>query len=120
MTDPDALGARPGLLARAAAVGLVAGAGGTVVLVLLGRSMLDASTLVFALAALVGGFGLTSWATTLWLGDVVEAVLREAEGDTGWTKGGANVAFSLLTALGGGGMVGVAVATAVLSTLGIG
>ena len=72
----------------------------------------SASAVAFSLAALVFGFGLAAWATTLLLGTTLSAMAETVDAD--WTVAGTRQAMAVLAALGGGAMVGTALATAVL------
>jgi hypothetical protein len=104
-----------GALLVGIAIGLVLPPG----FVLAGDRVAVASSTGFALGALVLGFGLTIWATTVWMGDVFETFLRTTVGDTEWSKEGGAVAFSLITALGVGMMLGSVASTVVLRALGV-
>ncbi len=87
-------------------VGFVIGAVLTVILALSGSGDSDGSAVVFSLGALVFGFGLTTWATALLVGDAIEGALS---GRSGWTREAAARAFSIVTVLGFGSMVGAIV-----------
>lgn len=114
MTEPRGPWAARGHLLRAALLGVFGGALLTLALFLTGGEVRTASSTAFALGALVFGFGLTVWASTVWIGDAIEAYLAQAVGDTDWSKERAGAAFSLLTVAGFGAMVGASLVTALL------
>jgi len=105
-------------LGAALGIGVVAGALLAFGFVTTGSSVHVASETAFSIGALVFGFAIAVWATTVWIGDAFAAYLEIAVGDTEWSKQSAGAAFSLLSALGLGAMVGSSLATALLRLLG--
>ena len=98
-------------------VGLGGIGGGALVMVALfgvGFGTADASATAFSLGALVFGFGLTTWATSLLIGNALQVFLRSS---SRWSRERAASAFSVLTALGLGAMVGASLATVVVQAL---
>lgn len=106
-------------LGRAAVLGLLAGGTIAIGLVATGSTVQDSSSTAFALGALVMGFGLTTWATSIWLGDVLETFLVTTETGSDWTKADAVTAFSVITMVGGGAMVGSVLVTLAMWSLGM-
>ena len=119
LTDPHRLWAEPRRLGKALAVGAALGVLLPIAFVLAGDRVAVASSTGFSIGALILGFGLTIWATTVWMGDAFETFLGTAVGDTEWSKGGAAVAFSLITAVGVGIMAGSVAGTLLLRSLGL-
>lgn len=101
-------------LARLAVLGIVLGAGGVLALVAAGRNARVVSAIVFSLAALVFGFGLSAWAGTLLLGESFERVHAMLDVDADWTAADSRQAMAVLAAVGGGAMVGVVAVTVLL------
>jgi hypothetical protein len=106
-------------LARTAAFGVAAGLVAVFGLsVAAGWPLREASAVGFSLAALVFGFGLTTWATAVLLGESIGRVVEATDSASDWTEAGARQAMSHLSALGGGGMAGAVVATVLLRLAG--
>ena len=95
--------------------------GGLAVLVVAsaGRSTGDAGDLVFAVGALAFGFGLTTWATFVMIGDVLESLSESLAVSEDFSAAGSQAAMALLAALGAGVMVGSAAVGATLMRLGL-
>ncbi|WP_211194940.1 DUF7268 family protein [Halorhabdus amylolytica] len=75
-----------------------------------------ATDTAFALGALVFGFGLTTWAGAVGLGETIERMHEYADTTSRWTEAGARRAFATLTWFGSGwlfGAVGTAIALGV-------
>ena len=100
------------VLARAAGIGLVAGAILVAGLALAGWSADEASATAFSLAALVFGFGLTAWSGTLLLAETLAGA--HAALDRDWSAADTRQAMAVLAVIGAAGMVGAAVATIAL------
>lgn len=99
-------------LARAAVFGAVGGGGLVLVLVVAGWSRSNASAVAFSLAAIVFGFGLTVWATTLLLGESLAGM--HATLDRDWNAADTRRAMAILTIIGAIGMVSASVMTILL------
>lgn len=108
MTDDRDLAA----LAHAALLGAVVGGGLVVAFVVAGWSRNDASAVAFSLAALVFGFGLTVWASTLLLGESLTGM--HATLDRDWSGADTRQAMAILTVCGAAGMVSASVMTILL------
>lgn len=110
MADDDDRGLA--VLARAALLGAVVGGGLVVVFVVAGWSRSDASAVAFSLAALVFGFGLTVWASTLLLGESLAGMHATLDHD--WKAADTRQAMAILTIIGASGMVSASVVTILL------
>lgn len=100
------------ILARSAVFGAVSGSGLTIVLAIIGQSQSEASAVAFSLAALVFGFGLTVWASTLLLSESLRGM--HAALDRDWNATNTRQAMAVLTVFGAAGMIGASVATTLL------
>ncbi|WP_122089168.1 DUF7268 family protein [Halalkalicoccus subterraneus] len=101
----------PGLT-RAVTFGAIGGGGLVIVFVVAGWSRSDASAVAFSLAALVFGFGLTVWASTLLLGESLAGM--HATLDRDWNAADTQWAMAILTIVGAAGMVSASVVTILL------
>lgn len=72
---------------------------------------------VFALAALVFGFGLFGWSSAALSGRTIENAQRHLDISTGWTETNARRAMARIGGFGAGGMVGVVLTTLLLRIL---
>ncbi|WP_210408938.1 DUF7268 family protein [Halorhabdus rudnickae] len=106
----------PGRSVRAAArivlAGIAVGIGASLALLAVDTPK-GATDTAFALGALIFGFGLTTWAGAVGLGETIERMHEYADTDSGWTEAGARRAFATLTWFGSGwlfGAVGTAIA----------
>ncbi len=112
----DFLVAAPGrVLLKVGSGGFGGGAILTVALVAVGSPLADASASAFSLGTLFFGFGLATWATALWIGDALQAFFGRK--GSNWNRENAARAFSIVTVLGVGGMLGAMVVTIVLGAL---
>ena len=113
MTDAASVFASPTALVKSTAVGIVASSVFQIGLVIVGYDVATASSLSFSIGALLLGFGMTVWATTVWIGDAFGAFLSLKVDDRTWSKRDAAAAFSIITVFGFGAMIG-SVATTLL------
>ncbi|EMA49784.1 MULTISPECIES: DUF7268 family protein [Halococcus] len=102
------------LLATAGAVGVVAGALALFALAAV-RTPEFASTQTFAVGALVLGFAVLGWSGSVLAGNAVETLQTHLDTDTGWTERDSRRAMARLVGFGVGVMIGVVVATTLLS-----
>jgi hypothetical protein len=107
----------PRTLARVSTAGFVAAAIAVLAGVAIGRPVRDVNTLVFSLGALVFGFGLSSWASALLLGNSLDMTASLADLDRDWSSADIADAMSLLTAFGAGVMVGGALLTELIASV---
>lgn len=101
------LRARVRLVGSAAAVGFALGVVALGALALRTGEPRFASTQVFALGALVLGFGVLGWSGSILVGDSVETAQRYTERRTDWTERDSRRAMARLSGAGAGAMLGV-------------
>lgn len=107
------VGPRARIVASALAVGFVVGA--LAMLVLSARTgARPASTQVFALAALVLGFGVLGWSGSMFAGRAVEEMQTYLDTGTHWTERDSRRAMTRIASAGAGAMLAVVVVTPVL------
>ncbi|ADJ13879.1 DUF7268 family protein [Halalkalicoccus jeotgali] len=99
-------------LARAALLGAVVGGGLVIVFIIAGWSRGDASDVAFSLSALVFGFGLTVWASTVLLSESLAGMHTTL--DREWSAADTRRAMAVLTVLGAAGMVSASIMTILL------
>ncbi|WP_247729135.1 DUF7268 family protein [Halovivax limisalsi] len=73
-----------------------------------------ATDTAFALGALVCGFGVTAWSSTVGLGETIEGLQQHLGNNSGWTNAGARRAFFVLSWTGAGWMIAAALTSILL------
>lgn len=104
------LSIRVRLVGSAAFVGFILAGTGVLALSLVEDTRF-ASEQVFALSALVFGFGLLGWASAALSGRTIEHAKRHLDVSADWTETSARQAMARIGGFGFGGMVGVVVVT---------
>ena len=117
MTDVASVFASPVVLGKSTAFGIVASTVFESGLVVVGYDVATASSLSFSIGALLLGFGMTVWATTVWIGDAFGAFLSLSVDDRTWSKRDAAAAFSIITVVGFGAMIGSVATTLVIRSI---
>lgn len=115
-STPSSLTAR--LVPRARLVGTAAVAGalvGALSVLVFGPSGLAET--VFALGALVMGFGLLGWAGSMLVGSAVENMKQYLDLGTDWTEADSRRAMARLGGFGAGVMVGIAVVGTIVTAI---
>ncbi len=109
-TAREWLSVRVRIIGSAAFVGCILAGTGVVTLALLEDTRF-ASEQVFALSALVFGFGLLGWASAALSGRTIEHAKHHLDVSADWTETSARRAMARIGGFGFGGMVGVVVVT---------
>jgi hypothetical protein len=99
--------------ARWSAVGAVIGVALSVALLFI-ASPKGATDTVFALGALILGFGVTAWSTAVGLGRSIEGTQERLDVSSGWTEASARQAFFVLSWAGAGWVVAAALTSIAL------
>ena len=115
LTESFFVAAPARVLGKVGAGGFAGGAVLTVTFLVLGSPLAQASATAFSLGTLLFGFGLATWATALWIGRPLRALF--ARRGSSWNRENAARAFSIVTVLGVGGMLGSVAATLLLGAV---
>lgn len=103
------------LVGSAALVGCLLSGTGIVLLSLVGAHF--GSEEVFALSALVFGFGVLGWSTAALSGRAIENTTHHLDVSSDWTETSARRAMTRISGFGAGGMGGVILTTVLLRTV---
>lgn len=110
----DWLARRARIVATAAALGVALGTLGVVAVAVAAGDPEFAASQVFAMGALAFGFGLLGWSGSVLVGPSIETLQEHTDTATNWTEADSRRAMARVGGFGAGGMVGAAVAGALL------